>query len=255
MKIEGESNDAYFSKKQVQTRYYHFCYCNLSCIYKKTDFGYVVEIAIPFNQLRFSRKKEVRTLGFSFNRFYPREVCYRVCSHPIDWNRSCTLCQFHKIDGFIDMSQGRNIELDPTVIVSRTDERADFPPGEMETGKTNGEVGVQFGDSPVPDTKKDTKIILHFFDWVIRLPEVFKDRIKQVIKQVEEEFKMEYVPIWLRDEREEGVEIGEKRGIEKKAKETAKRMLEDGLPIETISKYTGLPGDIIKKLQDSNQVH
>ena len=78
---------------------------------------------------------------------------------------------------------------------------------------------------------------------------------------------MEYVPIWLRDEREEGikigekrgekrgVEIGEKRGIEKKAKETAKRMLEDGLPIDTISKYTGLPEDKIKKLQDSKKVH
>jgi hypothetical protein len=111
--------------------------------------------------------------------------------------------------------------------------------------------------------REETKIILHFFDWVIRLPEAFKDRIKQVIKQAEEEFKMEYVPIWLRDEREEGIKIGEKmgekrgekRGIEKKAKETAKRMLEDGLPIETISKYTGLSEDKIKKLQNSSKVH
>jgi len=103
--------------------------------------------------------------------------------------------------------------------------------------------------------REETKIILHFFDWVIRLPEAFKDRIKQVIKQAEEEFKMEYVPIWLRDEREEGIKIGEKKGIEKKAKEAARRMLEDGLPIETISKYTGLPEDKIKKLQKSKKVH
>ena len=67
---------------------------------------------------------------------------------------------------------------------------------------------------------------------------------------------MEYVPIWLRDEREEGIKIGEEKGIkigeekgrEEKAKETAKRMLDDGLPIETISKYTGLTEQEIEKL-------
>ena len=59
---------------------------------------------------------------------------------------------------------------------------------------------------------------------------------------VEEEYKMEYVPIWLRDEREEGKE--------EKAKETAKRMLEDGLPIETIAKYTGLTEKEVKELMN-----
>jgi hypothetical protein len=99
---------------------------------------------------------------------------------------------------------------------------------------------------------KETKIIVHFFDWVIRLPEPFKDKIKQVIKQAEEEFKMEYVPIWLRDEREEGIkigeEIGEKRG-EKKAKiETAKNMLKKGFEINVIVEITGLKRKDIEKL-------
>ncbi|UCH98013.1 MAG: Rpn family recombination-promoting nuclease/putative transposase, partial [Candidatus Aminicenantes bacterium] len=40
----------------------------------------------------------------------------------------------------------------------------------------------------------------------------------------------------------------EKQGMEKKAKETAKRMLEDGVPIETISKYTGLTEKEVKTL-------
>jgi predicted transposase/invertase (TIGR01784 family) len=54
---------------------------------------------------------------------------------------------------------------------------------------------------------------------------------------------------------EEGGELMEtiaeklkKEGMEEKAKETAKRMLEDGLPIETISKYTGLPEKKVKAL-------
>lgn len=48
-------------------------------------------------------------------------------------------------------------------------------------------------------------------------------------------FQMEYVPIWLRDEREEGIKIGKgkgkKEGMDEKAKETVKRILDDGLPI------------------------
>ncbi|UCH96857.1 MAG: Rpn family recombination-promoting nuclease/putative transposase [Candidatus Aminicenantes bacterium] len=41
-----------------------------------------------------------------------------------------------------------------------------------------------------------------------------------------------------------------KEGMEEKAKETAKRMLEDGLPIETISKYTGLTEKKVKALMN-----
>ena len=41
---------------------------------------------------------------------------------------------------------------------------------------------------------------------------------------------------------------GKREGMEVKAKETAKRMLEDGLPIETISKYTGLTEKEVKAL-------
>ena len=36
--------------------------------------------------------------------------------------------------------------------------------------------------------------------------------------------------------------------MEKKAKETARKMLEDGLPIETIIKYTGLTEKEVKEL-------
>jgi predicted transposase/invertase (TIGR01784 family) len=52
--------------------------------------------------------------------------------------------------------------------------------------------------------------------------------------------------------REEGIKIGEekgkKEGLEEKAIETAKKMLEDGLPFETISRYTGLTEKEVKAL-------
>jgi predicted transposase/invertase (TIGR01784 family) len=63
---------------------------------------------------------------------------------------------------------------------------------------------------------------------------------------------MEYVPIWLRDEREEGreegIKIGEEIG-EKKAKiETAKNMLKKGFEIDVIVEITGLKRKEIEQL-------
>jgi predicted transposase YdaD len=49
---------------------------------------------------------------------------------------------------------------------------------------------------------------------------------------------------------EKGIKIGEEKGKGDKAKETAKRMLEDGLPIEAISKYTGLTREEIERLRE-----
>ena len=48
--------------------------------------------------------------------------------------------------------------------------------------------------------------------------------------------------------RAEGEKKGEKKGVKKEKFETAKRMLNDGLPIETIVKYTGLTEDEVKAL-------
>jgi predicted transposase/invertase (TIGR01784 family) len=59
---------------------------------------------------------------------------------------------------------------------------------------------------------------------------------------------MEYVPIWARDFVREGVRKGRKQGIEKTKKETVLKMLDDNLPLNKISRYTGLSIDEIKKL-------
>jgi predicted transposase/invertase (TIGR01784 family) len=49
----------------------------------------------------------------------------------------------------------------------------------------------------------------------------------------------------------EGLDEGLAEGELKKAKETALSMLSDGLPIETVSKYTGLSIQEIKSLKNS----
>jgi hypothetical protein len=96
-------------------------------------------------------------------------------------------------------------------------------------------------------SEANTRLIMRFFAMVIRLPVAFKKRIKEVIKKVEEEFKMEYVPLWERD--------AEKRGMQKKAKETAKNLLKRGIDIETISDATGLKKKEIEKLKETPQGH
>ncbi|MCP4155171.1 MAG: hypothetical protein GY757_46025 [bacterium] len=58
-------------------------------------------------------------------------------------------------------------------------------------------------------SKQKTHIILNFFDWVISLPDAYKKQIKSVIKEAEEENKMEYVATWERDWLEEGIIKGE----------------------------------------------
>ncbi len=107
-----------------------------------TDFGYVVEIAIPFNQLRFPKDKGIQIWGFEANRSYPRNVRHRLSTHVRDRNISCLLCQFNKLTGFAGISPGKNIEFNPTLTLIRTDNREDFPAGDMDTGKIVVEPGI-----------------------------------------------------------------------------------------------------------------
>jgi len=48
--------------------------------------------------------------------------------------------------------------------------------------------------------------------------------------------------------RAEGISVGIEKGIEQTRIQTARAMLEDGMPAETVSKYTGLPMQEIQNL-------
>lgn len=109
---------------------------------KITDWGYAVEIAIPFNQLRFPETSDVQTWGFSAGRSYPRSVRHRITSHRRDRNITCLLCQHDKIIGIQGISPGLNLEFDPTLTAVRTDIREDFPAGDMENGKIFADPGI-----------------------------------------------------------------------------------------------------------------
>ena len=80
-----------------------------------TDFGYTVEVAIPFNQLRFAKGGMAQTWGFEADRSWPRNVRHRMSTHVRDRDRNCLICQFNKLSGFQGISPGKNLEFDPTL--------------------------------------------------------------------------------------------------------------------------------------------
>ncbi|MCF8381747.1 MAG: carbohydrate binding family 9 domain-containing protein [Bacteroidales bacterium] len=104
--------------------------------------GWVAEISIPFNQLRFPKKEEAQTWGIIAERSYPRNVRHRMINHKRERNINGVLSQTDKVSGFQGMKTGLNMEVDPTLTINRTDERVDFPDGNTEKGKLKVDPGI-----------------------------------------------------------------------------------------------------------------
>ncbi len=87
----------------------------------------------------------------------------------------------------------------------------------------------------------------------------YENRIKEVIDKAEEEYKMEYVPLFERSARRkgirEGIKRGIKRGIESKVKETAMRMLNKGFDIDAVIEITGLDKTELGKIASTAATH
>jgi hypothetical protein len=114
------------------------------------DWGYAVEMAIPFSSLRFQRTKEDQVWGINIVRGYPRNVRYQIWAQPYDRGNTCRVCQYTKIKGFKDVSPGRNIEINPTLTGFKTDERKDFPQGGFtnQAGKAEAGLTARWGITP-----------------------------------------------------------------------------------------------------------
>lgn len=80
-----------------------------------TPDGYVVEIAVPLQQLRIPSHAGAQTWGFLAVREWPRDVQHRLRSVQTDQNRDCLVCQFQDLRGFETRKTGRGIEITPTV--------------------------------------------------------------------------------------------------------------------------------------------
>ena len=109
---------------------------------KITPQGFVVEMAIPFSQLRFAHAQGKRTWGIDVLRFYPRKDRVRISNNPLERGRNCYLCQFSQIRGLDGVASNNALELVPSLTASRTDTRPNPATDPLQTGNTKSDVGV-----------------------------------------------------------------------------------------------------------------
>ncbi|MFC2171760.1 DUF5916 domain-containing protein [Acidobacteriota bacterium] len=106
------------------------------------DWGYAVEMEIPYTALRFQRTEGEQTWGFDAVRFYPRLHRHQMGLFPRDRNNNCYLCQAMKIKGFAGASPGKNLEIAPTLTAVRTDTKPDMPHGRFVAQKEDLDAGL-----------------------------------------------------------------------------------------------------------------
>lgn len=120
--------------------------------------GYVVEMEIPLNQLRFPRVAGKQTWGIDLLRFYPRDHRYRFSNNPLDRNINCYLCQVAKIRGLEGVEPGRDLEVVPTLTALQPSSTEDPGVEPLRTGSTDVEAGLSIRWGITPDTTANIAI-------------------------------------------------------------------------------------------------
>jgi hypothetical protein len=114
------------------------------------DYGWALEMSIPFNQFRFQRTDGPQIWGFDAWRLYPRSDTHYIQVVPVDRDNNNYQSQMLKIEGFEGIEPGNNIEINPTLTGVVTQERDGYPDGDFETTNKNSDAGVslQWGVTP-----------------------------------------------------------------------------------------------------------
>lgn len=95
-----------------------------------TEDGYVVEMKIPLNSIRFPTVDGEMQWGLDLVRFYPRNYSHRFALSPLERGRDCYLCQVRTVSGMTANDRGRALELTPEFSVS----------GREAPGEQDGEI-------------------------------------------------------------------------------------------------------------------
>ena len=106
------------------------------------DEGYVVEMRIPLNQLRFPATSGLQCWGIDLIRMYPRDQRYRLSNNPQDRNINCYLCQLSTLTGLKNAEPARDFEIVPTLTASQSDTTEDPGVDPMVSGNATAEAGV-----------------------------------------------------------------------------------------------------------------
>jgi len=104
--------------------------------------GYVVEMQIPLNQLRFPHVDGKKSWGIDLLRFYPRDHRYRFSNNSLDRNINCYLCQMQEIRGLEGVEPGRDLEIVPTLTASQSSTTDDPGVEPLTSGSSDVDLGV-----------------------------------------------------------------------------------------------------------------
>lgn len=95
---------------------------------KKTEQGYRVEIAIPYNILNFKSDGQQKEWAIELVRIYPRDTNLRISHVPINRDNPCWLCQYPEAVGFENAKVGKNLRLTPALTATRNESRDIYAP-------------------------------------------------------------------------------------------------------------------------------
>lgn len=103
--------------------------------------GYVVEVAIPFREMRFPQSAGPQSWRIILERVYPRSVRHRIRSAHVSRGNNCLLCEANVLEGLQGIAPGRDLEMAPTLTAHRTDAR-DAAAGRLVSGDGRADVGL-----------------------------------------------------------------------------------------------------------------
>ena len=83
-----------------------------------TDWGYQVEIAIPFASIRFPNK-DAQTWKIDFWRNHPRDSYRQYSWAAYNQNDQCWVCQWGTVEGIKNVKSGKGLEILPSLIWSQ----------------------------------------------------------------------------------------------------------------------------------------
>lgn len=121
-----------------------------------TDEGYVVEMAIPLNILRFRSGLTRQNWGLDLLRYRPRDDQHMHFDR-LERDISCYLCQLGKAVGFATAKPGRNLEIVPS-FVSIAGENRDLQANQEWQDNDATDLGLDFRWGITPSTTINTTI-------------------------------------------------------------------------------------------------
>ena len=118
---------------------------------KIQDWGFTVEMAIPYSQLRFDNQEDAPQIwGFDATRTITRSINHQMAALPSDLDSNCYMCRLIKIRGMAGADPGKNVEIGPTATAMRNESLDAFPDGDWQEQSQDLEAGlsVSWGVTP-----------------------------------------------------------------------------------------------------------